>query len=90
MQQIQELHQKISHSLASGLKKSKITEEDTLAYMIFFESLWEDEELIRNSIIKIAHADWIFEDIVLDFDFHNKMNSDSKKAKDLLNTIKQK
>ena len=87
-QNILELHNKISLSLAKSLKQGIISEDDTVAYMLFFDSLWEDEALIKNYIITIWKADNIFTDLILEIQWDDKELLDTNEANTLLQKIK--
>ncbi len=87
-QNILDLHNKISLSLAKSLKSWDITQDETLAYMIFFEALWEDELLIKNYILIIWKADSIFTDLITEIEWDNKESIDTNNANLLLQKIK--
>ncbi len=87
-QNILDLHNKISLSLAHSLKNEKITVEDTIAYMVFFEALWEDEKLIKSCIVTVWNTDWIFTDLVIEINKNEKELVDTAKAMELLQKIK--
>jgi len=84
------LHKKIGLNLATGLENWKITEEDTLAYMIYIESLWENEDLINKAVFKIWKKDWIFWDIVSELILNQKIKQDLDSANILSKQIKTK
>lgn len=86
-QNILDLHDKISFSLAHSLKIGKINEQETLSYMIFFDSLWEDENLIKSSIITVWKTDSIFEELIIEIEGDNKELVDTNKANLILQQI---
>lgn len=87
-QNILNLHNKISLSLAKSLKDWNISNTDAIAYMIFFDALWEDEKLIKSCIVTIWKIDNIFKNLILDIKWDEKELIDVTSAMDLLNKIK--
>lgn len=87
-QSILDLHNKISLSLAHSLKTAKISVEDTIAYMVFFDALWEDEKLIKSCILSVWKADNMFEDLIVEIEGGEKELVDTTEAQKLLQKIK--
>lgn len=87
-QNILDLHNKISLSLAHSLKTAKISVEDTIAYMVFFDALWEDEKLIKSCIITVWETDTIFTDLITEIKWDEKEIIDTTNAMELLQKIK--
>ncbi|MDD3302049.1 MAG: hypothetical protein PHN31_00710 [Candidatus Gracilibacteria bacterium] len=84
------LHKRIGLNLATGLENGKITEEETLAYMIYIESLGENEDLINKAVFKIWKKDGIFGDIVSELILNQKIKQDLDSANILSKQIKTK
>ena len=84
------LHNKITDSLAYALKQSRIKWEDALAYMIFFDALWDDEVLIRWAIKRLKEKDWLFEEILNEIEKAESEKGDSKNAQKILDFINNK
>lgn len=87
MYNIKDLHKKLTRSLWISLIDGKITKEDVLAYMIFFDSLWDNYYEFINIVYKIYKKDWLFEDFINYIESHNSENKDKNKSQKLLNNI---
>ena len=87
MNKIQEILKKIRFSLAKSLKEWDITEEDVIAYLIYFESLWEDKAIILKSLKNIAKEKDIFKEIENEILAEEKQKEDKEKYKRILQKI---
>lgn len=88
MNEIQEILKKIRFSLARSLKKWDITEEDVMAYLIYFEALGEDKTMIIKSIKNIAREKDVFKEIENEILAGEKQEEDKIKYNALLQQIK--
>jgi len=87
MNEIQEILKKIRFSLARSLKKWDITEEDVMAYLIYFEALGEDKTMIIKSIKNIAREKDVFKEIENEILAEEKQEEDKTKYNALLKNL---
>lgn len=78
----------VKASLERFYKNWKINENELMAYFFFFDSIRDQEELIKTAIINLNKDKGVFEDIINSFEESNKTTEDGKKIEELKNVIK--